>query len=105
MNYLIDDFAKILSAPMPRRKAFRLLGGALAAAAVAAIGLDVNRFGNEVAGHVYLPKINEDFVSGVRSGVNGTPTFYINGVRHDGGWDYASLMSALQQAASTAQAA
>jgi protein-disulfide isomerase len=71
----------------------------------AAIGLDVNRFGNEVAGHVYLPKINEDFISGVRSGVNGTPTFYINGVRHDGGWDYASLMSALQQAASTAQAA
>jgi protein-disulfide isomerase len=38
-------------------------------------------------------------MSGVRSGVNGTPTFYINGVRHDGAWDAASLLTALQHAA------
>ena len=38
-------------------------------------------------------------MSGVRSGVNGTPTFYINGVRHDGSWDFASLLTGLQQAA------
>jgi protein-disulfide isomerase len=37
--------------------------------------------------------------------VNGTPTFYINGARHDGAWDYASLLTALQQAALTAAAA
>jgi protein-disulfide isomerase len=71
----------------------------------AAIGLDVNRLANEAAEHVYLPKINDDFVSGVRSGVNGTPTFYINGIRHDGGWDYASLMAALKRAAVAAAAA
>jgi protein-disulfide isomerase len=71
----------------------------------AALGLDVKRFGNEVAGHVYLPKINDDFVSGARSGVNGTPAFYINGIRHDGGWGYASLMAALQRAAVTAAVA
>src|SRR5881628_3663446 len=29
-------------------------------------------------------RIKEDFMGGVRSGVNGTPTFYVNGVRHDG---------------------
>src|SRR5690348_6945855 len=69
-----------------------------------ALDLDLNRFGNEIAGHAYLPKVSEDFMSGVRSGVNGTPTFFINGVRHDGGWDYASLMSALQRAATTAAA-
>ena len=39
MNYLIDDVARILATPMSRRKTFRLLGGALAAAAVAALGV------------------------------------------------------------------
>lgn len=65
----------------------------------AAIGLDVPRFTDELNAHVHLPKVTEDFISGVRSGVNGTPTFFINGVRHDGGWDYPSLVAALQQAA------
>ena len=38
-------------------------------------------------------------MSGVRSGVNGTPSFYINGRRHDGPWDAANLLAALQRAA------
>jgi protein-disulfide isomerase len=38
-------------------------------------------------------------MSGVRSGVNGTPTFFINGVRHDGSWDFEPLFLALQRAA------
>jgi protein-disulfide isomerase len=41
-------------------------------------------------------KVRSDFVDGVRSGVNGTPTFFINGVRHDGPYDFASLASAVQ---------
>ncbi len=65
----------------------------------AALALDVKRFGNELAGHTHLPKVSDDFMSGVRSGVNGTPTFFINGVRHDGGWDYTSLITALQRVA------
>jgi protein-disulfide isomerase len=40
----------------------------------------------------------------VRSGVNGTPTFFINGVRHDGPWDFESLLTAVQQAAARAHA-
>ena len=71
----------------------------------ASLGLDVDHFSREVGGHIYLPRINEDFMSGVRSGVNGTPSFFINGVRHDGGWDYASLMTALQNAANETAAA
>jgi protein-disulfide isomerase len=63
------------------------------------LGLDINQFDREVAGHVHLPRITEDFMSGVRSGVNGTPTFFINSIRHDGGWDYGSLIAALQRAA------
>jgi protein-disulfide isomerase len=81
----------------------RLDGPALLAYA-AAVGLDVSRFSNEVAAHTHLPKISEDFMSGVRSGVNGTAAFYINGFRHDGGWEYASLMTALRDAAVTSAA-
>ncbi len=71
----------------------------------AALTLDVKRFGNELAEHTHLPKVSDDFMSGVRSGVNGTPTFFINGVRHDGGWDYNSLIAALQRAAIASTAA
>jgi protein-disulfide isomerase len=38
-------------------------------------------------------------MSGVRSGVNGTPTFYINGLRHDHSYDYDTMLGALQRAA------
>jgi len=49
--------------------------------------------------HAFAPRVREHFMSGVRSGVNGTPTFFINGVRHDGGWDERSLLAAVQNAA------
>jgi protein-disulfide isomerase len=43
----------------------------------------------------YRSKVRSDFMDGVRSGVNGTPAFFINGVRHDGPYDFASLVSAI----------
>lgn len=63
------------------------------------LGLDLERFGQDLATHVHAPKVREDFMSGVRSGVNGTPTFFINGIRHDGSWDFETLFMALQRAA------
>ena len=78
------------------------LDGPALLAYASALGLDIKRFGNAVAGHVHLPKVSEDFISGVRSGVNGTPAFFINGERHDGSWDYPSLAMAVQQAAMAA---
>lgn len=51
--------------------------------------------------HGLAGRVREDFMSGVRSGVNGTPTFFINGVRHDGSWDEPTLYDALQAAATT----
>jgi protein-disulfide isomerase len=53
----------------------------------------------EIAEHTHEPKIREHFMSGVRSGVNGTPTFFINGIRHDGPWDVDTLTEALLEAA------
>ena len=48
----------------------------------------------------YRERVRDDFKSGVRSGVNGTPTFFINGVRFDGDWsDVASFASAIQSGA------
>jgi len=64
-----------------------------------AVGLDIARFTRELAAHVHAAKVRDDFMSGVRSGVNGTPTFFINGVRHDGAWDFESLLAAVQRAA------
>jgi protein-disulfide isomerase len=50
----------------------------------AALGLDAQRFINEVSSGAHVLRVREDFHSGARSGVNGTPTFFINGKRYDG---------------------
>jgi protein-disulfide isomerase len=67
--------------------------------AASVLELDVDRFVPDLAQHRFAARVREDFMSGVRSGVNGTPTFFINGARHDGEWDYESLLAALRQAA------
>ena len=59
------------------------------------IGLDVPRFKSDLKTRAFAPRVREDFISGVRSGVNGTPTFFINGLRHDGPWDLETLTSAI----------
>jgi protein-disulfide isomerase len=65
----------------------------------AAVGADPERVGRELAARVYEPRVRQDFMSGVRSGVNGTPTFFINGVRYDGLWDAPErLVEALLEA-------
>jgi protein-disulfide isomerase len=46
----------------------------------------------------FLPRIKGDFSGGVRSGVNGTPTFFINGQRLDGGYDFNSIVDAVDLA-------
>ena len=40
-------------------------------------------------------RIRRDFINGVRSGVNGTPTFFMNGIRHDGGYSLSELSAAV----------
>jgi protein-disulfide isomerase len=62
------------------------------------LGLDVARFGRELAEGVYAPIVRQHFLSGVRSGVNGTPTFFINGIRHDDAWDVPALTAAIDRA-------
>jgi protein-disulfide isomerase len=63
-----------------------------------ALRLDLDRFLRELEDGVHAPRVREDFLSGVRSGVRGTPTFFINGVRHEGAWDLEGLLAAVARA-------
>jgi protein-disulfide isomerase len=62
------------------------------------LGLDTEAFEREMRTHAHAQRVREDFLSGVRSGVNGTPTCFINGVRHDGSYDLDTLLAALERA-------
>ena len=57
------------------------------------LGLDVNQFRMELESGVYATDVEEDVSSGVRSGVNGTPTFFVNGERFDGNWTDADAFA------------
>lgn len=67
-----------------------------------ALHLDLKRFAGDLSGHVFLPKIQDDMKGGLQSGVKGTPTFFINGVLHQGGHDEASLLASIMQVAAGA---
>ena len=62
------------------------------------IGLDEEQFAVALNAHDFASHVRSDFSGGVKSGVNGTPTFFINGVRHDDSWDVATLVSAVRAA-------
>lgn len=59
------------------------------------VGLNSERFNEDMNNHTHAPRIREDFLSGIQSGVNGTTSFYINEIRYDGPWDLDSLMQIL----------
>ncbi|HEV7990465.1 MAG TPA: DsbA family protein [Gemmatimonadaceae bacterium] len=66
------------------------------------LGLDVARFATELAEGAHTEKVRGDVRGGVRSGVNGTPTFFINGARFDGNWaDQESFIGVLAQEAAS----
>jgi len=60
------------------------------------LGLSTPEIQTALEAGLYAPKVRADFMGGVRSGVNGTPTFFVNGVRHNGPYDLASLISSIE---------
>jgi protein-disulfide isomerase len=60
-----------------------------------AVGLDMERFARDMAAHAHRERIEADMASGIASGVQGTPTFFINGARHTGSFDLEMLLAAL----------
>ena len=64
------------------------------------LGLDVERFEDHLRRHAATDRIAEDVDSADLSGVSGTPTLFINGRRHRGAYDIATLTSEVRQALS-----
>ena len=62
----------------------------------ARLGLDVERFRRELAADIYHDRVQEDILSALHSGARGTPTFFVNGVRHEGRWETDELLGAIE---------
>lgn len=69
------------------------------------LGLDTERFGDELRRHVHAPRIAEDVDDADRSGVSGTPTVFVNGRRHHGAFDLPTIEAAVRAAQARARAA
>lgn len=63
-----------------------------------ALDLDVDKFAEKMNKRKYMPRVARDVDSADRSGVSGTPTFFINGRRHHGHFDIGSLTAAVRTA-------
>jgi protein-disulfide isomerase len=62
------------------------------------VGLDAKRFRDELGRREYAERVDDDVETADSSGVAGTPTFFINGQRHQGAYDIASLRNAVTAA-------
>jgi protein-disulfide isomerase len=69
------------------------------------LGLDVERFWQGIRSHEYAARVAEDVSSADASGVSGTPTFFINGRRHQGAYDVDTLSAAVRAARGRARLA
>jgi NhaA family Na+:H+ antiporter len=65
-------------------------------AAARELGLDAGRIAAELDAGVHAERVQRDLDSGLRSGVEGTPAFFANGLRVEGSFDAASLIAALR---------
>ena len=65
------------------------------------IGLDRGQFTADLDSRAIADRVRGHFRSGVQSGVNGTPTFFINGRRHEGGYSVKELLAAIDRAAAS----
>jgi protein-disulfide isomerase len=61
--------------------------------------LDGPRFSKDLETHAFRARVEEEFRGGIRSGVNGTPTLFVNTTRYDGPLEVEAILAALQAAA------
>lgn len=72
------------------------LGGPLYLKLSSELGLSEKELRGALEKREFATHLKSDFLGGVRSGVNGTPTFFINGERHDGPFDFEELIAAIE---------
>ena len=75
------------------------LGVPLLSGLAETLGLSMTDLELAIKKGVYVPKIQKDFMGGVKSGVNGTPTFFINDQRYKGPFDFKNLIEAIDSVA------
>lgn len=63
----------------------------------ASLNLPVAELKEALRDGTYQGKVRHDFMGGVRSGVNGTPTFYINGARYDGAFEFEDMVAMIEE--------
>jgi protein-disulfide isomerase len=61
------------------------------------VGLDIDKFKKEMSGRIYSPLINKSLKNGIDRGVEGTPTFFVNGVRYEDSWDLDTFSNVLKK--------
>lgn len=76
----------------------RRLNAAVLFALASTLGLSQVRLRDAIGRGQYLDRISADFMGGVRSGVNGTPTFFVNGERHHGSYAATDLITSINAA-------
>lgn len=81
------------------------LGDPLFSSLAKKLGLSPAALGKALESGEFEARVRADFSGGVRSGVNGTPTFFINGHRHDDSFDYDTLTAAIRQDTGTSRKA
>lgn len=74
------------------------LGGPLYLELAQSLGLPAAALRKALEDGTYREKVRADFMGGVKSGVNGTPSFFINGRRHDAAFDFETLSAAIEAA-------
>lgn len=78
-------------------EAQRELGTALFKRLAQALELPASELDTALEEATYRPRVRQDFTGGVHSGVNGTPTFFVNGHRHNGAYDFETLSVAIER--------
>lgn len=63
----------------------------------AMIGLEMEVYSEALVSRKFREKVRKDFMTGIESGVNGTPTFFINGIRYNGPVEQGAMVSAIKQ--------
>jgi protein-disulfide isomerase len=61
-----------------------------------ALGLDIDRFEQDLNDEQLAIRVKDEFYSGMRSGVNATPTFFVNGEKFEGDWEGGELREYLR---------
>jgi protein-disulfide isomerase len=61
------------------------------------VGLNIDKFKTEMSEHIYAPLINKSLRVGIDSGVEGTPTFFVNAQRYEDSWDLDTFSSFLKR--------